>query len=169
MRYARHRARRLVHRPLGRGEAGFTFIELYVVCVILIILAAATFPIMKDVSRRRQEAELRYALESMRHAVDEYHRYAAAQLIALPPGSSPYPPDLETLAEPIELNVPGIDAKTKRLLRSIPVDPMTGEAEWGLRCVDDEWDSDYWCGDEVFDVYSLSQATGLNDIPYKEW
>ncbi len=148
-------------------QRGFSLTELFVVCVVMVILAGVSFPIAKNVSRRQKEAELRYALRQMRNAVDEYKRYSDAGLIPIELGTEGYPPELETLLEPIDL-VGQIDVQ-RRFLRRIPVDPMTGEAEWGLRSHKDEWDSDFWGGENVYDVYSLSVGTGLNGVPYKEW
>jgi general secretion pathway protein G len=56
-----------------------------------------------------------------------------------------------------------------RFLRKIPVDPMTGKAEWGLRSVQDEPDSHSWGGHNVFDVYSQSQGTGIDGTKYEDW
>ena len=56
-----------------------------------------------------------------------------------------------------------------RFLRQIPIDPMTGRAEWGLRAVQDDSDSSSWGGRDVFDVFSLSQGTGLNNMKYSDW
>jgi general secretion pathway protein G len=62
------------------------------------------------------------------------------------------------------------DAPTKvRYLRKIPVDPMTGKAEWGLRAVQDDADSTSWGGHNVFDVYSQSQATAVDGTKYSDW
>ena len=74
---------------------------------------------------------------------------------------------LEQLIEPIDV-VGQIDRQI-RFLRSVPVDPMTGEAEWGMRSVSDEADSSFWGGENIFDVYSLSEGVGLNGVPYSEW
>jgi len=64
----------------------------------------------------------------------------------------------------------GSDVPNKvRYLRKIPVDPMTGKAEWGLRAVQDDPDSDSWSGHNVFDVYSQSTATGIDGTKYKDW
>ncbi|HEY3837293.1 MAG TPA: prepilin-type N-terminal cleavage/methylation domain-containing protein, partial [Bryobacteraceae bacterium] len=41
-----------------------------------------------------------------------------------------------------------------RFLRRIPVDPMTGKAEWGMRSVQDDPDASSWGGKNVFDVFS---------------
>ena len=87
----------------------------------------------------------------------------------LPPdlGTDCYPPDLETMVE--GLDVVGQIDKQVRLLRRIPVDPMTGETEWGLRSFQDEFDADSWGGENVYDVYSLSEGVGMNGVPYAEW
>jgi type II secretory pathway pseudopilin PulG len=62
------------------------------------------------------------------------------------------------------------DAPTKvRYLRKIPVDPMTGKPEWGLRAVQDDADSTSWGGHNVFDVYSQSQAMAVDGTKYSDW
>ena len=136
-------------------------------CAVLVILAGVSFPIAKNVSRRQKEAELAYSLRLMRNAVDEYKRYSDAGLLPIELGTDGYPAELETLVEAQDL-VGQINVK-KRFLRRIPIDPMTGEAEWGLRSHMDDWDSDFWGGESVYDVYSLSGGVGLNEVPYGEW
>lgn len=150
-----------------RSEKGFTLAELVMVASILVILAAVTLPVAKFTSRRTKEMELRAALREMRAAVDDYKRFSDAGLIPVDLGTDGYPAELEVLVEGVEL-VGQVDKKLK-LLRRIPVDPMTGEAEWGLRSYQDEPDSTSWGGENVYDVYSLSGAVGLNGIPYREW
>ena len=54
-------------------------------------------------------------------------------------------------------------------LRRLPVDPLTGEANWGLRCYGDSIDDRSWCGRNVFDVYSRGLGRGMNGRPYREW
>ena len=154
-------------RRRSARQRGFSLTELYVVCAVLVILAGVSFPIAKNVSRRQKEVELRYALRMMRNAIDEYKRYSDAGLIPIELGTDGYPAELEVLLEPIDL-VGQIDVR-KRFMRRIPIDPMTGEAEWGLRSHTDEWDSDFWGGESVYDVYSLSRGVGLDGIPYAEW
>ena len=110
---------------------------------------------------------LRTALREMRSAIDEFKRYSDTGLIPVELGTDGYPPDLETLVEGVDV-VGQIDKKA-RFLRRIPVDPMTGEPEWGLRSYQDDPDSTSWGGENVFDVYSLSGGVGLDRIPYAQW
>ena len=56
-----------------------------------------------------------------------------------------------------------------RFLRRIPVDPMTGHADWGMRSVQDDPDSTSWGGKNVFDVFSLSSGTALDGTKYRDW
>ena|SRR5487761_970784 len=56
-----------------------------------------------------------------------------------------------------------------RFLRRIPVDPMTGKAEWGMRSVQDDPDSTSWGGKNVFDVFSKSTSNGLDGTKYSDW
>jgi general secretion pathway protein G len=114
-----------------------------------------------------KETELRAELRGMRAAIDEYKRYSDAGLITVELGTDGYPPELETLVEGVDV-VGQIDKKI-RFLRRIPIDPMTGDDEWGLRSYQDEPDSTSWGGENVFDVYSLSGGTGLDRIPYSQW
>ncbi|HVS13364.1 MAG TPA: type II secretion system protein [Thermoanaerobaculia bacterium] len=158
---------RLLRRRDRSGERGYTITEMVVVCAVLSTLAAVTLPVAKFTTKRVREAELRSALRSVRHAIDEYKRYSDAGLIPIELGTEGYPAELEDLIEPIEI-VGQID-KQIRFLRRIPVDPMTGEAEWGMRSTSDEPDSSSWGRGNVFDVYSLSGRTGLGGVPYAEW
>ncbi|HEX4952248.1 MAG TPA: type II secretion system protein [Thermoanaerobaculia bacterium] len=159
---------RTARRLVGGGRArGFTLAELVMVAAILAILATITLPVVKFGLKRTKEAELRNALRGMRFAIDDYKRYSDAGLIPIDLGTEGYPKELEVLVEGIDL-VGQIDRRV-RFLRRIPLDPMTGEAEWGLRSYQDEPDSDSWGGENVYDVYSLSEGVGLNGVPYREW
>ena len=154
----------------GRGQSGYSFVELILVCAILASLSATAFPIAKFTVKRHKEIELRYSLRLMRNAIDEYKRFSEAGLLELQqcPGCDGYPEELEVLIEAQSLTNHPPDV-VKRFLRRVPIDPMTGEAEWGMRSYQDDPDSESWSGENVYDVYSLSQGTGLNGIPYSEW
>lgn len=153
-------------RPV-RGRAGYSLVEMVVAALLISTLATASFPLAKFTIKRQKEADLRSALRSMRNAIDEYKRYSDAGLLPVDLGTDGYPAELEILVEGVDL-VGQIDMR-KKFLRRIPIDPMTGEAEWGLRSYQDDWDATSWGGEDVYDVYSLSVGTGLNKIPYEAW
>jgi general secretion pathway protein G len=148
-------------------QRGFTLTELVVVCAVLGILATVSFPVVKFTKKRAKELELRTALREMRSAIDEFKRYSDAGFIPVEFGTDGYPKDLEVLVEGVEV-IGQLDKKA-RFLRRIPIDPMTGDTEWGMRSYQDDVDSTSWGGENVFDVYSLSAGTGLNGVPYLEW
>jgi general secretion pathway protein G len=150
-----------------RGQAGYTLAELVMVAAVMVILAGAALPAVKFTARRTKEMELRHHLRTMREAIDTYKRYSDMGLLPVDVGTEGYPAELEDLVEGVEI-AGQIDRKLK-LLRRIPVDPMTGEAEWGMRSFQDEPDSDTWGGENIFDVYSESSGVGLNGVPYREW
>jgi general secretion pathway protein G len=152
---------------IRRREAGFTLAELVMVAAVLTILAMATLPVAKFTAKRSKEADLKLALREMRSALDEYKRYSDAGLIPVDLGTEGYPKKLETLVEGVQL-VGQVDKKLK-LLRRIPIDPMTGKDEWGFRSYQDAPDSTSWGGENIYDVYSLSKGAGLNGVPYRKW
>lgn len=138
-------------------------------CFILVMVSMAAFPLIRSTARQQKEIELRLALGKLRHAIDEYHRFCEAGLLGeVEIGSSCWPLELETLLEPVQL-VGQAPENEYRFLRRIPIDPMTREEEWGLRSYQDDPDSEYWGGEDVYDVYSLSLGVGLNGIPYRDW
>ena len=144
-----------------------TLIELILACSILVILASAALPVARYSIVRSKELELRRDLREMKDAVDRYKDLADRNLIRVEVGSEGYPPDLETLVKGVQV---GANADKKiRFLRKVPVDPMTGQADWGLRCVSDDSDSTNWCGKNVFDIYSKSQGTALDGTKYSDW
>jgi general secretion pathway protein G len=145
-------------------QAGLTLVELIVTVAILAILASAAVPLARFRVQREKERELRYDLWQMRDVIDRYKDAADRHAFQIKLDSQGYPPDLDTL-------VKGVDAQGKKLkfLRRIPVDPMTGKAEWNLRSMQDEANSDSWGGQNVFDVGSKSQATALDGTKYSDW
>ena len=154
-------------RHAGGRRSGFTLAEMVMVATVLTVLAAMVLPVAKFSVKRSKEILLQQQLRQLRDAIDEYKRYSDLGLLPVELGTDGYPPDLESLVEGVELV--GQVSKRARFLRRIPIDPMTGEAEWGLRSFQDEWDSTSWGGENVFDVYSLSRGTGMNGVPYEEW
>jgi general secretion pathway protein G len=154
-----------VLRP--RGEAGYTLAELVMVAAVMVTLAAAVLPVAKFTNLRSKESELRADLREMRLAIDQYKRYADSGLIQVDLGTDGYPPKLDVLVDGVAI-IGQVDKKVK-FLRRIPIDPLTGKAEWGLRSYQDEWDSTSWGGEDVYDVYSLAGGVGMNGTPYRKW
>src|SRR6266567_7567839 len=150
-----------------RWQAGFTFLELILTCAILLILSSVALPIAKYAVIREKEATLRYNLDEIRDAIDRYKDAADHNQIKVEMGTEGYPPDLETLVNGVPLGTDG--DKKIRFLRKIPIDPMTGHADWGLRAVQDDPDSTQWGGKDVFDVYSQSTATAMDGTKYSDW
>ena len=150
-----------IDRP---GERGLTLVELIVTIAILSILASAAVPVTMFTVKRDHERELRRDLWEMRDAIDHYKDAADMHAFQTKVDSQNYPPDLETL-------VNGVDVQGKKLkfLRRIPVDPMTGTAEWGLRSMQDDPTSTSYGGQSVFDVYSKSTGTALDGTKYSDW
>ena len=150
--------------PVRSGERGLTLVELIVTVAILTILATAAVPLARFQVKREKERELRYDLWSMRDAIDKYKDAADRGAMQIKLESQGYPPDLETLVNGVE-----VQGKKLKFLRKIPVDPMTGQADWGMRSMQDDPDSDSWGGQSVFDVYSKSDGTALDGTKYSTW
>jgi len=150
--------------PRTAGERGLTLVELLVTVAILAILASVALPVLQIELRRQKERELHRALWEMRDAIDRYKDQSDKGAFSNKVGSYGYPPDLETLVNGVDVH--GVKV---RFLRRIPVDPLTGRAEWGLRSMQDEPNSDSFGGQNVFDVYSKSQGKALDGTKYSEW
>ena len=153
-------------RRSHRSDAGYTLAELVMVAALIALLSTIVLPVAKFTVKRSKEADLRLALRQMRTAIDEHKRLSDQGMIPVKLGGEGYPESLEVLVEGIDLV--GQERK-QRFLRRIPVDPMTGEAEWGLRSYQDEPDSTSFGGQNVYDVYSLSDGTALDGTEYKDW
>jgi general secretion pathway protein G len=127
-----------VHKTLRKS--GFTLIELIVVLAIIALLVSIVVPQYTRSVTRAEEAVLREDLLLMRDALDKH--YADA---------SRYPASLGELV-------------TKRYLRSIPVDPLTGSSStWIVVPPADPQQGG------VSDVRSGAKGAGSNGTPYEQW
>lgn len=135
----------------SRGERGFTLLELIIVIAVIGILAAIALPNLVQTPQRAREAVLKTNLHTLRQVIDQYYG-----------DNGVYPPSLEALEE-------------EGYVRAIPIDPMTGEREWGV-----VYDRETGGAQElpetegggtpgVIDVYSLSEATSINGEAYADW
>jgi general secretion pathway protein G len=154
----------LSNRSSQRRLRGFTLLELVVATAILVILTSLAIPMVRVGIKRERERELRHDLWEMRDAIDRYKDAADRGGFQIKVGTEGYPPDLDTLVNGVD-----VGGKKVRFLRRIPVDPMTGKAEWSVRSMQDDPGSDSSSGDSVFDVFTKSQGTALDGTQYKDW
>jgi general secretion pathway protein G len=156
--------RKAFQRRSLENARGLTLVELIIAITIIGILAGAAVPIVRVRVKRDKEIELRRDLWEMRDAIDRYKDAAERGAFQTKVDSLGYPPDLQTLVD-------GVDVQGKKLkfLRRVPVDPMTGNTDWGLRSNQDDSDSTSWGGQNVFDVYTKSEGTALDGTKYNTW
>ena len=153
---------------IGRAAArGYSLVELAMVVAMILILTGMIVPVTRFTLTRQKELELHAALRNLRNSIDDYKRLADQGLIPIELDTEGYPKSLEKLVEGVELV--GQVKKKKKFLRKIPIDPMTGKAEWGLRSLQVEPDSTSWGRQNVYDVYSLSDGRALDKTSYKDW
>ena len=160
----------VLRRDLAR-ERGFTFVELLVVTALVGILASVVMPLARVAMQRQREIELRRTLREMRTAIDHYKDAADQNMLAateVKTGNEGYPPTLEVLVEGVRAAGDATDRKLK-FLRRIPVDPITGAKEWGMRSYQDRPDAKSWGGQNVYDVFTTSDGTALDGSKYKDW
>jgi len=152
---------------------GFSLIELLVSLAIMALLASVAMPLAQTTVRRDKEFALRRALRDLRQGIDAYKAAATDGRIAVPADQNGYPPDLTALVDGID-NVKATDGRKLYFLRKLPRDPfcvdsaVTAADTWGQRSFASPPDKPQR-GSDVFDVYSLSEQSGLNGLPYKEW
>jgi general secretion pathway protein G len=148
----------------GRPQQGFSLLELIIATTILLILSTMIIPTARLSIKREKEKRLRADLWMMRDAIDRYKIDADKGAFQTKVDSQNYPPDLETLVKGVD-----VQGKKVRYLRQIPIDPMTGTTEWGMRSMQDDPDSDSFGGQSVFDVYTKSTDEALDGTKYKSW
>jgi general secretion pathway protein G len=153
---------------------GFTIAEMIIVLAVVAVLAMSALPLGKMAIKRQNEIELQRDLRMMREAIDAYKKLADEKRIEVGEDTEGYPPTLEVLVKGVE--VQDKDSKGKaggkkvvKFLRRIPKDPMTNTTDWGLRSYQDDFDSDVWGEENVYDVYTKSPAVALDGTPYKDW
>ncbi|KWD72077.1 type II secretion system protein [Burkholderia ubonensis] len=154
-------------------ESGFTLIEMIVTVALVAIIASVATPFFKIQQQREKERELKAALREIRSAIDAYKLAGDEGRIARAADSTGYPKSLDQLVTGV---VDQRDPKRRKIhfLRRIPYDPMnpsspTSAADsWGKRSYASDAD-DPQEGVDVYDVFSLSDRTGINGIPYRKW
>lgn len=152
-------------------QSGLTTVELLAALGIMIVLVSVAIPLKRWDEKRRREVELRIELRMLREAIDQYKKaFDEGKIQQKDVDQKGYPLELEELVEGVDVADPstGMTRKIKFLDR-LPIDPFTGEAEWGKRSYQDDWDSDSWGGENVWDVYSLSEVKALDGTYYKDW
>ena len=145
---------------------GFTLIELLIVVAIVALLASIGAPLAELSYQRGKEQDLRVALREIREAIDAYKRASDDGKIERKADATGYPPTLAALVEGVQRKDVPPESKLY-FLRRVPKDPLSQE-EWGLRSYASPAD-DPKEGKDVYDVYSRSDRTGLNNLPYKDW
>ena len=154
-----------------RAIDGYTFVEVMIVTAILLILASAVMPLAQVTTQRAREAELRRDLREMRTAIDKFKDAVDTGQIPmteLKPENEGYPSTLQTLVDGVKAAGDASGRKLK-FLRRVPVDPMTNSTEWGLRSYQDTATATSWGGQNVFDVYTKSDAKALDGTTYRDW
>lgn len=164
---------------------GFTLVEILVAMTILAILASVAMPLSKVSTKRTQEMELRQQLRTIRSAIDSFKlEWNRDGDVLLGPacvknrlvckevsGQYGYPKTLETL---LGVKLTGEEATVRgttmrRYLRSMPIDPLTGKPDWLLRCYKDQAKPISWCGEDVYDVMTQSEAVAIDGSKYQDW
>ncbi|MDH5730715.1 MAG: type II secretion system GspH family protein [Gammaproteobacteria bacterium] len=158
---------------LNKSVKGFSIIELVVVMAILALLGTLALPSAQLILQRNKEHQLRTALHDIRQAIDAYYKAYADGKLQKMSGASGYPPDLQSLVEGVnDVTHPG--QKRMYFLRRIPRDPFYPDNQvdaadtWGLRSYDSDYENPRE-GDDVFDVYSLSEQLSISGEPYRQW
>ena len=171
--------------PAWDGQSGVTFLEMLVTLAIIMVLASVAMPLSKVSAKRAREIELRQELRTVRATIDafkfDWNRDGDLLLGPLcvknkltckeASSVSGYPKSIQTL---LEVKLTGEEATVKgatikRYLRRIPLDPLTGKDDWLLRCYTDPPDASSWCGEDVYDLASVSREVALDGTKYRDW
>jgi len=153
---------------------GFTLVEMIITLSLLAVLALSALPLGKMAVKRENEIELQRSLRLVREAIDAWKKLADAKKFEFDEDTEGYPPTLEDLVKGVEVQDKNATDKaarkrTVKFLRRIPKDPMTNSFDWGIRSYQDDPDSDVWGEENVYDVYTKSQALALDGTRYRDW
>ena len=166
-------------------ESGVTLLELLVTLTIVMVLASVALPLSRVSAKRTHEIEFRQHLRGIRAAIDtfkmEWNRDGDVLIGPLCIKNKlsckdvtsvyGYPKSLEKLLgvklTSEEATIRG--TTIRRYLRNLPIDPLTGKADWQFRCYKDAPNASSWCGDDVYDVMTASQETALDGTKYRDW
>jgi general secretion pathway protein G len=153
------------------GQSGLTTVELLAALGVMLVLVSVALPLKRWDEKRRREAELRMDLRMMRDAIDQYKKaFDEGRIQQKDVDQKGYPLDLDELVDGVDVSDP-IKGTTRKVnfLQAIPIDPFSGEAEWGKRSYQDDWDATSWGGENVWDVYCLFDGKALDGTRYSDW
>ncbi|WP_336768902.1 type II secretion system protein [Pantoea endophytica] len=156
-----------------RGQQGFTLIEMMVTLTLLATLTTAALPMVQRHQQQRHEEQLRESLREIRTALDRYAQASSDGRIAKEADASNYPRSLQILTEGV-MDKTSPTKKKLYFLRAVPRDPFcrcegkSNAETWQLRASNQAPD-DFSGGEDVYDIRSGSNMTGLNGVPYAQW
>lgn len=125
------------------NERGFTLLELVMVMTIIVILAAVSISSFQHIQVKARETILKEDLRVMRRALDQFTA------------------DKERLPQSLD------ELVSEQYIREIPVDPITGQADWDVKIGDDEFSIQG--GQGVIDVHSSAPGESSDGTPYREF
>ena len=159
----------MVKQMKRRNQKGLSLVELIVAVTILAVLSMLALPLAILKIRTGRERDLRYALVTMRTAIDKYKDNCDQGFFGPPKiGSNCYPESLDVLVDGMRLAQDPNGTKLK-FLRRIPRDPFINKFGWGMHSTEDDPKSKSWGGQSVFEVFTKSEEKAPDGTPYSEW
>ena len=125
-------------------QSGFTLIEMMVVMAIIAVLMSVAIPIYTRSIIWAKESVLKNNLFTLRTVIDEY---------TYDKQKAPQSPE---------------DLVSDGYLRQVPIDPMTGAADWKV-VMEDATNTVNQSQPGIYDVHSASDKTSMEGTPYSEW